>query len=125
MTDGTWTGDVPALSSWTEWPGMEHYSGAVTYERRIEIDGPVKAEQRIELDLGSAYELVRLSVNGRDCGVRMWSPYVFDIGPELVQGENILQVTVVNSLANRYDGKSLPSGLIGPVRLIPHGAAVI
>ncbi|MGO4374986.1 hypothetical protein AB4Z21_30390, partial [Paenibacillus sp. MCAF20] len=71
----------------------------------------------VKLDLGEAPELARLWVNGREAGVRMWSPYLFDIGDFLRPGTNVLKVTVTNSLANLYDGKSYASGLIGPVQL--------
>ncbi|AFC29183.1 hypothetical protein PM3016_2295 [Paenibacillus mucilaginosus 3016] len=120
VIEGPWTGELPALSSWTGWEGMAHYSGTVTYEKRFELEDPAGWEE-LQLDLGDAHELVRLTVNGREAGVRMWSPYVFDVGSELQQGWNILRVSVTNSLANRYDGRSLPSGLLGPVRLLSSG----
>jgi len=108
---------LPALTSWTDWPDMACYSGTVTYENSFRLDDPARWTG-IRLDLGEAHELVRLWVNGREAGVRMWSPYVFDLGSELRQGTNLLRVSVTNSLANRYDGKPWPSGLIGPVRLL-------
>ena len=113
---GPRTGDLPELESWTNWDGMGHYSGTVAYENIFDLDHPGKWEQ-IELDLGEAHEFVRLEVNGREVGCQMWKPYRFGIGRELKPGLNILRVSVTNSLANRYDGKSLPSGLLGPVRL--------
>ncbi|OXS53588.1 hypothetical protein B1A99_29645 [Cohnella sp. CIP 111063] len=113
---GPRTGDLPELESWTNWDGMGHYSGTVAYENIFDLDHPGKWEQ-IELDLGEAHEFVRLEVNGREVGCQMWKPYRFGIGRELKPGLNVLRVSVTNSLANRYDGKSLPSGLLGPVRL--------
>lgn len=114
--DGAGERLLPALTSWTDWPDMAHFSGTVIYENSFELDDPARWTA-IRLDLGEAHELVRLWVNGREAGVRMWSPYVFELGPELRQGTNRLRVSVTNSLANRYDGKPWPSGLIGPVRL--------
>lgn len=108
--------ELPALSSWTEWDGLKHYSGTVTYEKSFELSDP-SAWAEVKLDLGEAPELARLWVNGREAGVRMWSPYLFDIGDFLRPGTNVLKVTVTNSLANLYDGKSYASGLIGPVQL--------
>jgi hypothetical protein len=116
VVEGPVSGEIPALSSWTEWDGLKHYSGTVTYERSFELDDPC-AWSGAKLDLGEAHELARLWVNGREAGVRMWNPYVFDIGAYLKPGTNVLKVAVTNSLANLYDGKSYTSGLIGPVRL--------
>ena len=116
VVEGAEAGELPALTSWADWPGMAHYSGTLTYENNFDLDDPARWAS-VRLDLGEAHELVRLWVNGKEAGVRMWSPYVFDIGRELRQGTNLLRVSVTNSLANRYDGKPWPSGLIGPVRL--------
>ena len=81
--------------------------------------------------------VVRL--NGRTVGTKFFRPYVF--GVELVKGENILEVTVANLLANQisdplvrtrlikryppsdnyerrqsqYDRENNESGLFGPV----------
>lgn len=117
IVDGPWTGELKELSSWTEWAGMEHFSGTVTFEKSFELGDPSSLSD-IRLDLGVAHELARLEVNGREAGVRMWSPYVFELGGLLKQGSNVLRIAITNSLANRYDGKSLPSGLIGPVTLV-------
>lgn len=117
VLEGPVSGELAALSSWTTWEGLEHYSGTVTYEKSFELADP-SAWSAIRLDLGEAHELVRLWVNDREAGVRMWSPYVFDIECDLKPGANVLRVAVTNSLANRYDCKSFASGLIGPVHLI-------
>lgn len=122
VVDGPWTGELPSLSSWTHWEGMDHFSGTVVYERSFELEDP-SAWMELLLDLGDAHEFVQLEVNGREAGVRMWKPYVFDLAESgLLSGTNRLRVSVTNSLANRYDGKSFPSGLIGPVQLrkVPH-----
>jgi hypothetical protein len=110
------SGEIPALLSWTEIEGLEHFSGTVTYEKSFEFAEPLKYE-KIKLDLGEVHEMVRLWMNGIEVGVRMWKPYVFDIKMDVRQGMNEIRVEVTNSLANRYDGQSLPSGLIGPVRM--------
>ncbi|MCY9668095.1 hypothetical protein M5X11_24750 [Paenibacillus alginolyticus] len=109
--------EVQTLSSWTEWEGMEHFSGTIIYERSFRLE-QAGAYSKILLNLGEAHELVRLWVNCKEAGVQMWSPYVFSIEDELLSGENVFRISVTNSLANRYDQKSLPSGLIGPVQLL-------
>lgn len=117
VVDGPWTGELAALTSWTEWEGLKHHSGTMTYERSFE-EGQIEGAERVLLDLGEAHEFVRLWVNDQEIGVRMWKPYVYDISKALKSGTNVLRVAVTNSLANAYDGKSYPSGLIGPVRLL-------
>lgn len=116
VIEGPGQGELPALSSWTEWDGLAHFSGTVTYEKSFELSD-VSGWQAAQLDLGAVHELARVTVNGQDAGVRMWSPYVYDIGNQLKPGVNVLRVAVTNTLANEYDNKSFPSGLIGPVRL--------
>jgi len=108
--------ELVSLSSWTEWEGMEHYSGSVTYTKSFALPQYAKVRS-IELDLSDAHELARLWINGQEIGVRMWKPYAFKLNPVLLQSENELKVEVTNSLANRYDGLSLPSGLLGPIKL--------
>ncbi|MBD2868582.1 hypothetical protein IDH41_08330 [Paenibacillus sp. IB182493] len=108
--------DPQPLTSWTEWAGGERYSGTVRYETSFELEAFDNGRE-YELNLGQVHEMARLWVNGREAGVRMWQPYSYRIGALLRQGRNVLTVAVTNSLANRYDGLSLPSGLLGPVTL--------
>jgi len=103
-----------ALQSWTEWEGMEHYSGTVAYEAELVWDSAADSFDDVVLDLGDVRELARLVVNGHDLGVRMWGPYRWSVKERLLPGANRLRVEVTNSLANRYDRASLPSGLLGP-----------
>lgn len=87
--------------------GWSDYSGWVAYETGL--DAPPDAK----LDLGQAHEMVRIICNGVEIAHKLWSPYVF----ELPQGNMRLRIEVCNTLANRLDGRALPSGLMGPVRI--------
>lgn len=104
------------LESWTEWDGMEHFSGTLSYEVDIEWN-PSRVYADVVLDLGQVHELARVFLNGEEVGIGMWKPYRFSIHEQLREGVNRLRVDVTNTLANRYDKASLPSGLIGPVIL--------
>jgi hypothetical protein len=117
VIEGPESGELSGLTSWTDWPGMKHFSGTVVYERRFVLDECCN-RGRVRINLGEVHEVVQLWVNGKDMGVRLWGPYTFDLLSELQSGTNMLRVSVTNSLANRYDGKSNLSGLIGPVGLI-------
>lgn len=120
LTDGWLVGESGSelqpgsLGSWTQLEGKEHYSGTFTYTRSVTVQKEELSCKTV-LDLGDACELAEVWVNGQAAGVRMWKPYTFDISSLLKEGENELRIDVTNSLANRYDKVSLPSGLIGPV----------
>lgn len=113
--------DIESLSSWTEWDEMSRFQGTLTYEKIFQFNSPELYDQ-IELDLGEAHELVRVWINDQEVGLQMWAPYVFTLRDCLRFGDNRLRISVTNSLANRYDQASLPSGLIGPVQLLCYKA---
>ncbi|WP_345024774.1 hypothetical protein [Nonomuraea roseoviolacea] len=83
------------------------------------------------LDLGRVRGTAEVRVNGRACGVRVCSPYRFDVGAALRPGENTVEVEVYGTLAPHLDAVSpthfvFPgqrvTGLFGPVRLVlPEG----
>ncbi|MEF3310568.1 glycosyl hydrolase [Paenibacillus sp. GYB004] len=105
------------LVSWTEWSGMEHFSGAVVYESEFRLEPDDAGGKRvIRLDLGDVHEMAEVDVNGTFAGVRFWKPYRYaDISGLVRPGVNTLRIRVTNSLANAYNRVSLPSGLLGPV----------
>lgn len=116
VIEGPWKGKLAELSSWTEWEELTNFSGTVVYEKEFQLEDPAEASAW-KLELGDVHEVAGLQVNGKEAGIQFWKPYVFEIGRHLQPGTNVLRVSVTNSLANVYDGKSLPSGLIGPVRI--------
>ncbi|MEF3303191.1 glycosylhydrolase-like jelly roll fold domain-containing protein [Paenibacillus sp. GYB003] len=105
------------LGPWNELPELRGVSGTAVYTVAFELDDPETADVLL-LDLGDVHELAEVTVNGRPAGVVMWAPYVLDIRPYAAKGRNELEVAVTNSLANRYDGAGVPSGLVGPVKLL-------
>lgn len=102
------------LFSWTEHDEWKHLSGAMTYEQTFHLHDITD----VVLDLGEVHELAEVWLNGQGVGVKMWAPYRFDIGEYVVAGDNHLKIKVTNSRANEMDQLSLPSGLLGPVKLI-------
>lgn len=103
--------------------GLGSYSGAVSYHRELRLERP----GTVVLDLGVVRGTAEVHVNGRLAGVRVWSPYRFDLTGVVVDGVNRLTVTVFNTLgpllddtsptAGVYAGQRV-SGLLGPVRLL-------
>jgi hypothetical protein len=113
--------------------GLAEYSGGVLYRRRIELPlGAVHPEAhaeatRVMLDLGRVRGTAEVIVNGRPVGVRVCSPYTFDVTPALRDGRNEIEVVVLGTLAPYLDAVSpthfvfpgqRASGLTGPVRLV-------
>ncbi|MGJ9384840.1 glycosyl hydrolase [Salipaludibacillus sp. CF4.18] len=105
------------LQSWTEWSGMKHFSGKVTYETTFELNEE-DLLSKVSIDLGEVFELAHVFINENDSGVKMWAPYQFEMkSSDLKSGKNTLKVEVTNSIANKMDNLSLKSGLIGPVTI--------
>ena len=111
-----WSAEITQLTSWTEWPDMEYFSGAVCYETSF-LSTSVTGKQ-VLLDLGSVYEIASVTVNGHFIDTRLWAPYRFDITNAIQQGMNHLSITVTNTPANHIMKEKLPSGLLGPVQLL-------
>ncbi|WP_042462356.1 glycosyl hydrolase [Neobacillus dielmonensis] len=104
------------LVSLTKFEEMKYFSGQSIYESNVTVDS-IKEYKKAELDLGEVCELAELIVNGKTAGVKMWSPYLFDITPYIENEHLSIKLIVTNSKANEYANESVKSGLIGPVTL--------
>lgn len=142
---------LDTLKSWTEIPQFKFYSGQGTY--KVEVDVPREAISGgcgLWLDLGDVREIAEVTVNGNAAGVCWKLPYRLDISSWAKAGRNQIAVTVTNLLINRVLGEPdpdfsglpqplrfplpeekkmipapLPSGLLGPVEIIPYRRVVI
>jgi hypothetical protein len=113
-----------AAGSWEE-QGLAGYSGGVLYRRTIER--PAASGRRLMLDLGRVRGTAEVRLNGAPVGVRIWSPYIFDLTEHVRDGANDLEVVVYNTLGP-YLAIASPtrmvfpiqttSGLLGPARLL-------
>ena len=112
------------LGPWAEY-GLASYSGGVRYRSIFTLDGA--AGPQVVLDLGAVRGTVEVSVNGQAVGARIWAPYRFDMSAAVQEGENRLEVLVLNTLApylrstsptNYVFGPQEVSGLMGPVRVV-------
>ena len=114
----------------------------------VNFNLPTIAVEEWVLDLGDVRESARVKINGKDVAT-LWSvPFTAKVGKFLKPGENKIEVEVTNLPANRiadYDRRGIewrnfkeinlvdinykptkygnwevvPSGLLGPVKLIP------
>jgi len=136
------------LSSWTDQGGeAERFAGTARYVTEVTLPEGAKADDW-RLDLGDVRETVKIFVNGTEVD-RLWSlPFSARIGAQLRPGKNAIALEVTNLAANRirdldirrvpwknfyeinfvninyqpFDASKWPlqpSGMLGPVQLVP------
>jgi hypothetical protein len=127
------------LQSWpqNEDERIRYYAGTAVYSNTFTLDAI--PQDNICIDLGKASMMAKVKVNGQYVGGAWTYPYRVNISGAAKQGENTLEVEVVNTWVNRLIGDSLlpedervtdysfeswmsktlrESGLIGPVKII-------
>ncbi|MFD1258595.1 glycosyl hydrolase [Mucilaginibacter terrae] len=137
------------LTSWTDLGDTSavNFSGSGVYTTTFTLAGKPTGEY--VLDLGQVDESARVWINGKEVGI-LWSiPFNTRVGKWLKAGTNTIKVEVDNLMANRirymdrqkiewrkyheinfvnidykpFDAtnwKPMPSGLLGPVRLVKY-----
>lgn len=129
--------------------GVKYYSGTGTYLKTFNVPADWLGQGHfVDIDLGDVRELAEVYVNGQSAGVLWKPPFRTNITALLKSGDNELKIEVINLWINRLtgdmnlpDGQKFtrtnirsdgatpkvkaepwhvePSGLLGPVRLIP------
>ena len=140
--DPAWGGprnvSFPTLQDWSVHPNdsIRYYSGTAVYTTRFEFH----PEQRnYYLDLGDVKNMAKVYLNGQDLGIVWTTPWSVDLTTALKEGSNELRIEVTNLWPNRLigdernpgqrytyttfkhyqaDSPLLPSGLLGPVRIL-------
>lgn len=118
---------------------IRYFSGTVVYSQSFDWGHITDTTQRLWLDLGQVNNIARVRCNGVDCGIAWTPPYRVEITKAIQPGRNVLDIEVTNTWANRLtgdhllpekkrlswttspwrpDGKLLPAGLLGPVRIL-------
>ncbi|WP_345950251.1 glycosyl hydrolase [Mucilaginibacter sp. PAMB04274] len=137
------------LTSWTDLGDTTavNFSGTGVYTSTFTL--PAKTAGEYVLDLGQVDESARVWINGKEVGI-LWSiPFKARVGSFLKAGQNTIKVEVDNLMANRirymdqhniewrkyheinfvninykpFDAanwKPVPSGLLGPVKLVQY-----
>jgi hypothetical protein len=114
------------LGTWSV-PGLEHYSGAMIYEKTVDVPASM-LKTRVLLDCGQVGVCAEAWVNDIHVGARPWQPFVFEVSDQLRPGPNRIKVRVTNTEGNaRAVGDSLENlkridvnGWLGPARLVPY-----
>ncbi len=141
---GAPTAQMPAtLASWSDSSdeGVKYFSGTAAYTNNLQAPTTWFASgARIWLDLGKVMNVAEVLLNGKNLGVAWKAPFRVDMTSALKPGANQLQVKVTNLWVNRLigdvqpgakqkytfttqafyrpDAPLLPSGLLGPVRVV-------
>jgi hypothetical protein len=134
---------VDTLSSWSvnSDPGVKYFSGTGTYSKNIEVpENWLNQGDQIWLDLGKVKNLAEVWINGKSLGIIWKTPFRVEVTDALKTGSNRLEIKVTNLWVNRLIGDQqpgikttytyttrafyaaesplLPSGLLGPVRIL-------
>jgi hypothetical protein len=116
---------------------IKYYSGAAVYRNEFSTKKVEKGVNYI-IDLGAAKNIAKITLNGIEVGGAWTPPYQLDITKAIKQGNNKLEIRIVNNWVNRLMGDALlpaekrrtaalfgpdqrgglePSGLLGPVKI--------
>ncbi len=120
---------------------IKYFSGTATYTKNISVsESDLTSGVKLYLDLGEVKNLAEVTLNGVNLGVIWKKPFAVNISDAAKVGENKLEIKVVNLWVNRLIGDAqpdvkekttyttmpfyqaasplLPSGLLGPVRIV-------
>ena len=92
---------INELGSWTNYGGeaVRKFSGTGVYT--ISFAKPEAETESWLLDLGRVAESARVTLNGRNLGTLISSPFRVRVPKELLKEQNTLEVAVSNLMANR------------------------
>ena len=137
---------LDTLASWTENgdAGVKYFSGTATYKKILQAPAAwFKPGALIWLDLGAVANIAEVSVNGTPVDAVWRRPFRVNLTGALQAGSNTLEIKVTNVWVNRLigdqqpgatriafaanqryqaDSPLLPSGLLGPVKVVSLGA---
>ena len=123
--------EMQTLTSWTEMPGRQYYSGRATYRKSIEISAedarsrysaaidfgegtpvplpavPAEFDMRAYLE-SPVHEAAAVYVNDQLAGYVWHPPFRVDLTPLVKPGKNEIRIVVGNTAINELAGTSLP-----------------
>jgi hypothetical protein len=134
------TVEFPKLTDWIENENdkIKFYSGTATYSSTFNYTKN-EDDTDIFIDLGEVGVMASVNINGKDIGTTWIAPFKLNANGTLKDGENTIEVEVVNVWRNRLTGdraldkdkrttwvivdattkaeELIPSGLLGPVTI--------
>lgn len=101
----------PELSDWTKSndPGIKYYSGKVKYTKTFDLDFVPENGSEYFLQLESVKDvgIAAVTVNGKYKGITWTKPFRVNLNGDLKEGENTLEISVINSWFNRLAGDEI------------------
>lgn len=91
--------------SWAE-QGRPFYSGTAVYKMNFKADSDI---EKALLNIPKAAHALRVSIDGKDLGARLWAPYAYEIS--LSKGEHQIEIKSTNTLANAMEFYKASSGI--------------
>ncbi|HUP03518.1 MAG TPA: glycosyl hydrolase [Bryobacteraceae bacterium] len=121
--------------------GVKYFSGTATYRKTLQAPATwFRPGAQLWLDLGDVKNLAKISINAKDLGIVWRPPFRVDAAAALKPGANVLLLQITDLWVNRLigdqqpnaakkytwtaqqfyqaDSPLVPSGLLGPVRLV-------
>ncbi len=110
--------NIPFEVSLSENAPFDEFEHFTVTDRPIDINSPenkpsfvgkikysgsffVEENGNFMIDLGTVGEDAKVFINGRECGIRIAKPYVFDISGLTENGENTIEIIVSNTLVHK------------------------
>ncbi len=112
------------LTDWLDEPTLHTFSGRATYVTHISLSAnDLKSSSRILLDLGEVKDAAEVKINGVAAAVLVVHPFTTDVRSLLHEGDNEIEVTVVNSLTNYASTIQWPNNPANPMGHFPPTSA--
>ncbi len=89
-----------------EQQGFLFYAGRLTLKKKIYL---TDVNRKLAFSK-KGVNAVKVRVNGKDGGTLMWTPYEMDLSPYLKEGDNEIELTLVNNLRNLMGPHHSPIG---------------
>jgi hypothetical protein len=93
------------LEDWTKNSDerIRYYSGTAVYKTNIPVK-EIPAGKKIYIDLGKVNVMAKVKINGQYAGGAWTAPYRVDVTELVQQGDNAIEIEVVNTWVNRLIG---------------------
>jgi hypothetical protein len=88
--------NLDTLKDLKEMADFADFSGTVIYSNSFNIQDP----EDLIINLGKAWGLSELSINGKSCGVKWYGRRLFDVSQFAIAGLNKIEIRVVTTMGN-------------------------